>query len=613
MNEILNNEDNNLLVIYKKKKINFYKIKTKDKKKIIKIWEDTRNQYLKVLNKLKTKKINNKFIPDFFNWEDTSSWWFSLVELKDTELDNCWFKKLFLINFFIYYKKKNIIVISDDAQINKILNSQFKNIMLKEESSFKINNFILNFTGLLKTIYTDLRNLFIFKLLNVHIKNKKKAICELWIVSLFPANWVLFDKNDGNDRFFINFFDKASKIKKNYLLLFEKYQKNKTNIFQDIILIRNKIKKNFVFLNYYISTVDIINIYISTLKEYFNFLSLKKNSSFLKNINIKGIDVSEIFLNELEKSFFGFIQNAKYHGLAMKNFLLDKSDKQNFITYGELIANIRPLYFFVKQHSIKNKIITFQHATHYKNKMIINHNKADFSTSKRFPSIYNLIPDLYMVHGEQFKKILSKYYPGKIAITGSLKYHNIINKIRSKNKIRNEIRKKLKINKNDKIILLAPSTHDIDNIFKILINFKYSQNFTMILSPHPSVDLNRLKKYQNTNYSNLDIKYVNNFETIDLVCASDLIVSSASSIAVEALLFNKKSVRFMDLGNVPKFDYEKNIPTFFSSADFNHWIVKSFKKKNFKNNKNIISKYFNKIDNQINIRFEKSIKKTIKS
>ena len=613
MNEILNNEDNNLLVIYKKKKINFYKIKTKDKKKIIKIWEDTRNQYLKVLNKLKTKKINNKFIPDFFNWEDTSSWWFSLVELKDTELDNCWFKKLFLINFFIYYKKKNIIVISDDAQINKILNSQFKNIMLKEEISFKINNFILNFTGLLKTIYTDLRNLFIFKLLNVHIKNKKKAICELWIVSLFPANWVLFDKNDGNDRFFINFFDKASKIKKNYLLLFEKYQKNKTNIFQDIILIRNKIKKNFVFLNYYISTVDIINIYISTLKEYFNFLSLKKNSSFLKNINIKGIDVSEIFLNELEKSFFGFIQNAKYHGLAMKNFLLDKSDKQNFITYGELIANIRPLYFFVKQHSIKNKIITFQHATHYKNKMIINHNKADFSTSKRFPSIYNLIPDLYMVHGEQFKKILSKYYPGKIAITGSLKYHNIINKIRSKNKIRNEIRKKLKINKNDKIILLAPSTHDIDNIFKILINFKYSQNFTMILSPHPSVDLNRLKKYQNTNYSNLDIKYVNNFETIDLVCASDLIVSSASSIAVEALLFNKKSVRFMDLGNVPKFDYEKNIPTFFSSADFNHWIVKSFKKKNFKNNKNIISKYFNKIDNQINIRFEKSIKKTIKS
>ena len=581
MNEILNNEDNNLLVIYKKKKINFYKIKTKDKKKIIKIWEDTRNQYLKVLNKLKTKKINNKFIPDFFNWEDTSSWWFSLVELKDTELDNCWFKKLFLINFFIYYKKKNIIVISDDAQINKILNSQFKNIMLKEESSFKINNFILNFTGLLKTIYTDLRNLFIFKLLNVHIKNKKKAICELWIVSLFPANWVLFDKNDGNDRFFINFFDKASKIKKNYLLLFEKYQKNKTNIFQDIILIRNKIKKNFVFLNYYISTVDIINIYISTLKEYFNFLSLKKNSSFLKNINIKGIDVSEIFLNELEKSFFGFIQNAKYHGLAMKNFLLDKSDKQNFITYGELIANIRPLYFFVKQHSIKNKIITFQHATHYKNKMIINHNKADFSTSKRFPSIYNLIPDLYMVHGEQFKKILSKYYPGKIAITGSLKYHNIINKIRSKNKIRNEIRKKLKINKNDKIILLAPSTHDIDNIFKILINFKYSQNFTMILSPHPSVDLNRLKKYQNTNYSNLDIKYVNNFETIDLVCASDLIVSSASSIAVEALLFNKKSVRFMDLGNVPKFDYEKNIPTFFSSADFNHWIVKSFKKKKF--------------------------------
>ena len=58
MNEILINiDDKDLIVIFKKKKINFYKVKTKDKKKIIKIWEDTRNQYLKILNKLKIKKL----------------------------------------------------------------------------------------------------------------------------------------------------------------------------------------------------------------------------------------------------------------------------------------------------------------------------------------------------------------------------------------------------------------------------------------------------------------------------------------------------------------------------------------------------------------------------
>jgi hypothetical protein len=83
MNEIINNnKENELRILYKKKKIYFYNLKTQDKKKIINIWKNTRNQYLTVLNKLKTKKINNKFIPDFFNWEGTSSWWFSLLEFK---------------------------------------------------------------------------------------------------------------------------------------------------------------------------------------------------------------------------------------------------------------------------------------------------------------------------------------------------------------------------------------------------------------------------------------------------------------------------------------------------------------------------------------------------
>jgi hypothetical protein len=125
------------------------------------------------------------------------------------------------------------------------------------------------------------------------------------------------------------------------------------------------------------------------------------------------------------------------------------------------------LYFFIKQHSKKNKIITFQHATHYENKLIVNHNKSDFLNTGDKPTIYNLVPDLYMVHGKHFEKILLRYYPGKVIVSGSLKYNNIIDKIKLKNKIKNKIKKKLKINTSTKIILLAPSTHDVENIFEI--------------------------------------------------------------------------------------------------------------------------------------------------
>jgi UDP-N-acetylglucosamine 2-epimerase len=158
---------------------------------------------------------------------------------------------------------------------------------------------------------------------------------------------------------------------------------------------------------------------------------------------------------------------------------------------------------------------------------------------------------------------------------------------------------------------LAPSTHDVENIFEILKNFKCEKNFQIVLSPHPVMNLIQLKKYQEYKYPNLKIIYVDQFKTLDLVCASDLIVTSASSIAVEALMFNKISVRFMSLGDVPKFDYERNIPTFYSSDEFNNWFKKNIKLKKSINKKKIIQKYFTKIDSKINVRFDKYISEVI--
>lgn len=605
-----------LNIKFKNKKIHFQQIVNykKEKKIIIKIWEDTREQYLRFLHLLKTKKINNKYIPDFFYWEGISTWWFSLLEFKDTEYHNTWYKKLFLINIIIYYKK-NIKIHSDDKIINEFIKKNFKNILLNDISIFSLGDFIDNLYNLLKNFFSHIRSFLIFSCFKIFIKSSKNLETHLWFLSLYPANWPELKSSikHQNDRFYDGLYEKNNKLLKNYLLLFCKYPKDRTNFFQDFINIKKKINNNFIFLDYYISLLDLLKIYTSTIKEYFIFHKLKKNQKFVKSFYFKGFDIGQIFFEELEKSFFGFIQNAKYSGIAVKNFLSKQNKKQNFITYGELIADIRPFYFFIKQHSTENKIITFQHAIHSKNKMIVYHNKIDFLNLFHGQTIFNLKPDLYLTQGEQFKRILAKYYSGNIKVIGCLKYDNYIKKISLQKKISNNIKNKLKIKKNINVILIAPSTHDVDNIFQILKNFDPGKKWVILLSPHPATNPDLLKRYQLLHFPNLKIQYVYDLSTIDLVCASDIIITSASSISLEALIFKKKSVRFFNLGNVPIFESEKSIPTFFSSEEFNFWFKNNYKRNYHKNFNKIIKKYFYKIDGKTYERFNLNLKKIIKT
>jgi len=255
--------------------------------------------------------------------------------------------------------------------------------------------------------------------------------------------------------------------------------------------------------------------------------------------------------------------------------------------------------------------VTFQHAIHTKNKMIVNHNKIDFFKSKKNRSMFDFMPDLYLTQGTQFKKILSEYFPGNIKVVGSLKYDNYKEKVYSLKRNSEIIKKKLKIKKNIKIILIAPSTHDSDNIFQILKNFNPGHNWKIILSPHPATNHRYLMKYQLLNYPNLNITYITDIKTIDLVCAADIVISSASSISLEALIFKKRSIRFFNLGNVPMFEHEKLIPTFCTSKEFNFWFNKNYKKSFTKKYNQFIEKYFYKIDGKTSKRFENNLNKII--
>ena len=92
---------------------------------------------------------------------------------------------------------------------------------------------------------------------------------------------------------------------------------------------------------------------------------------------------------------------------------------------------------------------------------------------------------------------------------------------------------------------------------------------------------------------------------------ADIVISSASSISLEALIFKKQSIRLFDLGNVPIFEKEKSIPTFFTSEEFNFWFNKNYKKNYTKKYNRVIKKYFYKIDGKTSKRFENNLIKII--
>ena len=73
--------------------------------KILQDWEKTKFLYLKWVSNNKVKKIFSKKL----KYEKLSLWWISNLNLKDSVINNSWYKSLyFRIN---YPKKKNFLLI----------------------------------------------------------------------------------------------------------------------------------------------------------------------------------------------------------------------------------------------------------------------------------------------------------------------------------------------------------------------------------------------------------------------------------------------------------------------------------------------------------------------
>jgi len=348
-----------------------------------------------------------------------------------------------------------------------------------------------------------------------------------------------------------------------------------------------------------------------------SFFQLEKQKIFFKNykkiINSKQFQKLFDFQGlslwwELE-DFFHEMLFSPYVPLYLK--LLDSTkaffekNKPNsvFLSYenGSLA-----LCFIASLNKLHVKTIGIQHAIIYHNSS--NYSFDDFYSSKNllgFP-----LPDFLLLFGEYTKTILKENnYPIERLITFGNSFFFDFDKIEKKLNNENLI-KKYKINKSQKVILFTTGTHqrkytiqgkyDFDEqIWRHLLeNFAGNDDYFLILKPHPTESniepyLEMLEKFPSNN-----VKIIQS-SLFELISISTVVISIFSTTMIDTLCFRKNVIQVV-FDNVkwpiPVEEYGVVLPSELSQLSKN--IISIFKDENLrksleKNRDDFIKHQFN--------------------
>jgi len=509
---------------------------------LLKKWEKTRDIYQDWVAKT---ELRNFFFNNI-NYNNFSLWWICNLVNRDNELDNSWYINLHkIISQNIYIKKKFNFFIC----FLKLL----RNLILKIFFNFIIKIFF--FTRYKKKKYINC-----FHSYDYNLKYEEKKTIDI-LFGLTPI--------------------KKFKKKNTYLIQIINYQ----NFFKNFDNSKKKdfLKENFI-LDEFISTREIIQIYLAVFFLYFKCINfLKKNRVFI----LKSRDCSNVLEPFLLKSFFGSIQNYLITSIAIKNFLNQYNSIKNFIGYGAFLPGYSSNYFFLKKTTNPPFVVTIQHGYSNENKLFYKFSTKEFSAknTNNFNSLYFSTPDLYFVQGDQYKKILEKFFFNKIKIIGALnrdKKNFILNKEIKNNPLRNNKKK---------IVLIVTSIGDERLLFNFFNKIKnFNKDLLFVLSPHPLYIDETLKLFQKS-LKNSEIKYFNNMSSEMLISVSFLVILSQSAVAFEALLRGVPSLRVIDKFYPPLFAKSDGFPLVETKKHFslffkNLRLIKNntkFKKKKKKN------------------------------
>lgn len=593
--------ENDICIKYFSEKLKFENLSSDESFQVEQLILMLREDITDWSSKVRLNKISeHQTIAQAFTWKGMSTWWLNRLAIKDTVTSSQWFNRLVILYIAKHFsKEKTVEIHTDDKVLKRSLEDNSEKISATvfhiSKSQKKLQNLVYPFRHLgtlalffFRHMYVHLNMIKFRNQLNFLKLNKPT----IWFKTSFPANWG--DGNEMVDRLLgkTPLLDTETKFDSVYLSFTTVRRSDQFKLKQKFQHLLKKSDRRVMFPEAELSVFDILTVYVSTLIEQFRFNLLTRSQKFRQFFYLNDLDVSKILLPEWNKSYSGYQQFAKIQGLAMCKFFNKLPDSQIIITYGEFFPQNRACYYMVKKFRQDTVFIAIQHSMNAKNKMFTYYRSSEFNYDESNSGLeHSPYPDYFLVQGDQYKKILSEFYPKeKIVVVGSIKEINSL-KVKEKD-LFSGIRDNGK-----KLLLLAPSVgDDYKIIFSFFEGWIQPKEWQIVLCPHPMSDPSVIMNYQKKNHANLSLYILQKGITYQVLQKSDLVVASVSTIALEATLFGIPCVRLTVPGQLNLFDPDDRLNSFTSGQDFQKWL-ENFTLMNLKKNHGeIINDYFFKND-----------------
>ncbi len=506
---------------------------------------DDHSRIFSYLARIKIKKFN-KIIGKLYSKIEEKN--FLLWVISNTSSRNPYSSKIFYYYLSFYFlketlKKNNINKIIVDSIIQKkILNKVIKNkkieIKLKKKNSNSYLRFIKFFCRFLI--------IKISKIFEVNKINSKK-------ISLLMTS--IIDGYVLKSRYFPKLFEKIDKKKNIFFVPNIMIFKFSSFIKNLIILRRTKIyliKEDFISFKDFFS---VLNIY-KKIKTLFKKKNLDKNFQLADLIKEELLDQKYTFSNLESFMNYVFIKNLKKQAIHIKTS----------VVWFENQPFERSWSYALNKYHENSKSVGYMGIVPANMYISQDHTLPE---DRR----YKLIPKNILTIGNYFKNNIKKYDSKlKTTTVSALSFQHLFNKKKT-NKI-NQILVALPILKKD--------SDQILEICKNLMNIKFLSKFKLIIRPHPTTNIQEIKKI----IINLDIKNSQidvNKSFYDSLKKSKFFIGGMSSTCLESVILNIptiifKSNDYLRSSCIPNIINRKH---YLYSKDYNE-IIK-FMKKNKKN------------------------------